>query len=724
MAQPAFGQSAGFDSTRDPNVVPMLSGFNWLEPAYLTGPVDAKTVEINNGASAQQRQEALAYEQYPFSRKSLATLDYTGLQAFYERANAAGQVPLVNELLAQGNYKSAGSSYLEPEWTSSDNAKSAFNYLRPYCRAGIAPLIQRTGSASYDSCANKPLGYPSGHSRIGWHEGIGLAAMLPEVGPQIMARAAETTNGRVVLGVHSPLDVMAGRAVATRMVASRLDDPVWKARYDAARNQLRSAIEAQCGKAIAECLKANPPKLRTDQAVQIERAYLTYDLPKVGAANLPLVAPAHSQALLSFAMPTASAAQREAVLDSSSVDSGYPLDTSGSAIDAGSIGWTRIDLGKALASLSPTSPDPSGAPSTVYNPLAPSRLIDTRESSMPIIGVPTSIPVLGRGGVPTTGVDSVVLNVTAVSATGPGFFTVYPSGTSLPTASNVNYVKDQTVANQVIAKVGADGAVRIAQGNAPAHMVVDVAGYFAAGASFKGVQPTRLVDTRVPTGVASAGAVKAGSSTPVQVTGLAGIPATGVDSVVLNVTTTGSRAPGFFTLYPSNLRTVPTASNLNHAAGETVAAMVVAKVGSDGRIKVYSLTDTQLIVDVAGYIPKGAGFTGMDPIRLLDTRLPGGLVTGKTKAEQIIELPVRGVAGVPASATSVELNLTVTEASGPGHATAYPQGATPTASNLNYAKGDTRANSVTARIGSDGKVRLFVHASTHLIVDVAGWWTS
>ena len=341
---------AGFNSATDPDVIPMIGSFNWLPASYLTGPVDAKTVEINNGATSAQRTDAVNYEQYPYpgtGRNFLSNTAYMGgLRTAYIAANNAGQVPLVNALLAQQNYTSSSSAYLEPEWPSSDNAKQSFQYKRPYCRLGSA--IQRTGSASYGDCATVSYGYPSGHSRIGWTEGIGLAIMLPEVAPQIMARTAEIVNGRVVLGVHSPLDVMAGRAIATRMIAHRMTDPTWKAKFDAARTQLRSALEAQCGKAIAQCLVSSPVTMSNTDAINVERGYLTYGLPNVGAPGVALSAPDYAYNLLEYAFPAKTTAERNAILAATAIDSGAPLDTTGSTIDAKSIGWTRLDLGSAL----------------------------------------------------------------------------------------------------------------------------------------------------------------------------------------------------------------------------------------------------------------------------------------------------------------------------------------------------------------------------------------
>ena len=119
-----------------------------------------------------------------------------------------------------------------------------------------------------------------------------------------------------------------------------------------------------------------------------------------------------------------------------------------------------------------------------YVALSPSRVLDTRVG----VGAPAAavapggtvhLQVLGRGGVPATGVSAVVLNVTVTQPTGPGFITAYPNGTAMPTASNLNFVAAQTVPNLVVVPVGADGMVALTNGSAgTVQLVADVAGYF------------------------------------------------------------------------------------------------------------------------------------------------------------------------------------------------------------------------------------------------------
>jgi hypothetical protein len=85
-------------------------------------------------------------------------------------------------------------------------------------------------------------------------------------------------------------------------------------------------------------------------------------------------------------------------------------------------------------------------------------------------------------------------------------------------------------------------------------------------------------------------------------------------------------------------------------------------------------------------------------------------------------LEVPGRAGIPADAAAVLLNVTATGPRDGGFVTVHACGTSqPNASNVNFAAGQTIAGSVLARVGVDGKVRLFTSEATHLLVDVAGW---
>ena len=72
----------------------------------------------------------------------------------------------------------------------------------------------------------------------------------------------------------------------------------------------------------------------------------------------------------------------------------------------------------------------------------PARLLDTRNGTgspqAPLSGGSSIVlQVTGRGGIPATGVDAVVLNLTATNVSAPTYITAWPDGTARPVASAV-----------------------------------------------------------------------------------------------------------------------------------------------------------------------------------------------------------------------------------------------------------------------------------------------
>ena len=94
----------------------------------------------------------------------------------------------------------------------------------------------------------------------------------------------------------------------------------------------------------------------------------------------------------------------------------------------------------------------------------------------------------------------MVLNVAAVLPTAAGFLTVFPCGQPRPNASNLNYVIGDQIANSVLARVGTGGNVCI-YSSAETDVLVDVSGYFTDFVSLVQLAlPSRMLDTRTPTG--------------------------------------------------------------------------------------------------------------------------------------------------------------------------------------------------------------------------------
>jgi outer membrane protein assembly factor BamB len=370
-----------------------------------------------------------------------------------------------------------------------------------------------------------------------------------------------------------------------------------------------------------------------------------------------------------------------------------------------------------------------------YHPVVPARILDTRSgvgAPVGMLGAGASLPlqVTGRGGVPATGVSAVLLNVTVTEPTATSFLTAWPAGQPRPLASNLNYVAGQTVPNLVTAKVGEGGQVNLYNHSGSTHVVADVAGWYGTdalggGAGFNALPPARILDTRTGAGAK----LGPGATLDVQVTGRGEMPVSGVSAVVLNVTVTEPTAGSFLTAWPAG-QARPLASNLNFVAGQTVANLLVVKVGAGGKISLFNLQGaTHVVADVAGWYGEegstGDGFVALAPSRILDTRTGTGAPAAKLGPGSAVTLQVTGQGGVPAAGVSaVVLNVTVTEPTAGSFLTAWPGGeARPLTSNLNYVAGQTVPNLVLVKVGAGGQVSLFNSSgSTHVVADVAGWF--
>jgi hypothetical protein len=245
--------------------------------------------------------------------------------------------------------------------------------------------------------------------------------------------------------------------------------------------------------------------------------------------------------------------------------------------------------------------------------------------------------------------------------------------------------------------------------------------------TFKPVTPTRIMDTRSGTGVAKA-KVGPARTVSLQVSGVAGVPTSGVTGVVVNVTATGGTATSYVTVYPDGT-TRSSASSLNFTAGETIPNLVVVPV-VNGRVDFYNNAGSvNLIADITGYYTSdgsGSKLTSVGPTRIMDTRSGTGVTKAKVGPARTVSLQVAGVAGVPTSGvTGVVVNVTATGGTSSSYVTVYPDGSPrPAVSNLNFSAGETFPNLVVVPV-VNGKVDFYNNAgSVNLIADITGYFSS
>ncbi|MGW5651508.1 PKD domain-containing protein [Streptomyces humi] len=375
-----------------------------------------------------------------------------------------------------------------------------------------------------------------------------------------------------------------------------------------------------------------------------------------------------------------------------------------------------------------------------YVAVSPKRILDTRHGT----GAPerkvgpggvVRLKVLGVGGIPTSGVTAVTLNVTDADATASSYVTVYPYGTSRPTASDLDFTAGRTNPNLVTVRVGSDGYVDLYNAHGHVDLIADAQGYFTAESSsiddrmanLAPVTPTRVLDTRYGTG-GPKGKVAPGSTATVT------LPKEGqaVETVgaVLNVTVTGGTGSGVVTVYCDSR---PTTSNLNYRAGQTVSNLVVTQVCAGGRIRLYnSGAHVHLIADLQGVYtnyaadgsdaPVGSPFVPAVPTRVLDTRNGTGTPAGPLGAHSTLTVKAAGVHGVPADATAVLVNLTGVAPTTGTHLTAYGAGSLPNVSNDNLATGETRPVLAVIPIDANGDIHINnANGSLDVVADLEGY---
>ncbi len=130
-----------------------------------------------------------------------------------------------------------------------------------------------------------------------------------------------------------------------------------------------------------------------------------------------------------------------------------------------------------------------------------------------------------------------------------------------------------------------------------------------------GVASERLVDSRLTVRLGAAELLR------VPVVGVGGVPAVGASGVALNVTAVGPSADGHITVWPCGLEQRPRTSSVNYRAGGVSPNAVVVPVDETGEVCVWSLVETDVIVDVSAWFAGGAGSGVAAAVdRIVDTR--------------------------------------------------------------------------------------------------------
>jgi hypothetical protein len=255
-----------------------------------------------------------------------------------------------------------------------------------------------------------------------------------------------------------------------------------------------------------------------------------------------------------------------------------------------------------------------------FVPLAPVRYMDTRAGRPQGLasvtktrvgpGVTKLVPSTGLGGVPQDALG-LSLNVTATGSTRGGFVSVFRCFGTFDTSSisTLNFSAGQTVANAAIVSAERFSNICVAA-NTAVDVIVDLNGYLAADANVSESNAgLRAYDTRPGRPSIFGQPGKIGGEKVLRT--IAGLSRAVVG---MNITVTNATSSGFATVWDCSTPRPPT-SNINYAAGQTVANLVISPTSGGGSsgimggpdigdLCVYASSSVDVIIDLVTTFPQ------------------------------------------------------------------------------------------------------------------------
>ncbi len=380
-----------------------------------------------------------------------------------------------------------------------------------------------------------------------------------------------------------------------------------------------------------------------------------------------------------------------------------------------------------------------GSAGLLFVPVTPCRVADTRVP-FGLFGNPTmaagearSFPIPQAAcNIPATA-QAYSLNVTVVPYGPLHYLTLWPAGQPEPFVSTLNSWDGTVVANAAIVAAGVYGAVSVFVTD-EADVILDIDGYFAsAGAanasSFYPATPCRIADTRNLPGLFGGPSMYGGQKRDFPVPlGACGIPALAA-AYSLNVTAVPDQALGWLAAWATG-SPQPWVSTLNSWNGRVVANEAIVPAGSNGSISVYVTDPTDVILDIDGYFgqPGGEGALSLYPVwpcRVADTRRAPGPFGGPEMlggTARSFPIPAGGCS-IPSTAAAYSVNVTVVPDGPLAYLSAWPTGSPmPIVSTLNSFDGSVVANAAIIPAGTNGSIDIYVSNSTHVILDIDGYF--
>ena len=354
-----------------------------------------------------------------------------------------------------------------------------------------------------------------------------------------------------------------------------------------------------------------------------------------------------------------------------------------------------------------------------YNPVAVTRLLDTRTSGGALpAGSIRNIQVAGLAGVPAGLEGSVVMNVTTVNQTSNGYLKLWAFYSPEPVASSANFDTGGASTTLVVVPLSESGMIRV-KSSATTDLILDVVGYYTTTGLLAHVapNPARVYDSR-PSAPIAGGATR-------DVT-IAAAPAS--SWVVLNVTLPSPTQNTYLTLYRPG-SSAPYAAHVSAQPGTVMSNLVIAQLDSLKRVRVANSAGlAHVVIDYLGYYNgvAGAGASRTVPLpatRVADTRyslnLTGPFSAGQTRTIQIADFWPAPV--VPGNAIAVVVNVTAVNATATTFLRVGPTTANDT-STVNVQPGAAASNHSIVALNSNGDIQIYNYAGTvDVIVDLEGY---
>lgn len=359
---------------------------------------------------------------------------------------------------------------------STEPAKRFYKYARPW-RWSASVVVVPALEPAKSSTPKSDGGYPSGHAAEAVRKAVAMAYVVPQRYQELLTRGLELGENRILSGMHSPLDVIAGRVQAQAVVAAALiggragkpaeNGSTLKGRgYQQAQAALMAAVGAATPQALQQFAHSQDSQVdrfadhAANRASYLRR--LTYGLAPIGDTTRPALVPQGAEVLLETRLPYLDATQRRVVLKTTALPSGYPL------LDDAE-GWGRLNLFAAADGYGAFNGD---VRVTLDASLGGFHAADTWRND--IVGT-GKLTKQGSGTLTLAGSNSygggtqvVAGTLLAASATALGRGDVYLGGGSLasqaPTALTLAGAYTQLSGTTLVLEIGSGGAGRLVVG--------------------------------------------------------------------------------------------------------------------------------------------------------------------------------------------------------------------------------------------------------------------